>query len=445
MSNIKKAAPSISNFQRDLDDRGAGLDSDLFGVVNPLISSEHDADLKGHDLARTQKLKEQVRQGLVGLEYMTGIKTNKGKTFYDEHPIQAAATDVLKNSGKIGAGVAAGGIGYNMIQQIRNMRMTEKGSMSRKGDPTSGNNPTNLLDGRGKPVREDISRLFGDYDVNPSKRLQVLDQLNHTAKSDPASLESRHSAIKSTNAQAEADFEAALKKLEDQKPGASRQELPGIDSQIKDLEKRHGKTMGKSDTAKKDLFSESANLNPASAALEDATNIHESLHGLKRKGKKLHGYLGENLHDIKSDNKVLGWIKKHLAPGKDQAVGDLMEKGHFTGASPHYSKDIAKQIYREYVGGGDFSKAKDPRGHAFETTTLDRIGNPAIQRSGLTKLWDRSKLPIAAGAGIAVGGKGLYHLVKALQNQVYSDDQTKDWKKTLLKSRGEFDRADRIK
>jgi hypothetical protein len=56
----------------------------------------------------------------------------------------------------------------------------------------------------------------------------------------------------------------------------------------------------------------------------------------------------------------------------------------------------------------------------------------------------RHRTPLLAGAGIAAGGTGLYSLLKAIQNQYFEEDQVKDWKKTLLKSRGEFDKAEQV-
>jgi hypothetical protein len=48
------------------------------------------------------------------------------------------------------------------------------------------------------------------------------------------------------------------------------------------------------------------------------------------------------------------------------------------------------------------------------------------------------------GGAAALGGTGLYNLLKSMQNQAYPDNKVREWKKTLLKSRGDFAGAEQI-
>jgi hypothetical protein len=76
---------------------------------------------------------------------------------------------------------------------------------------------------------------------------------------------------------------------------------------------------------------------------------------------------------------------------------------------------------------------------------LGYTGDISHQRSGLSKALRRARGPLALGGAAAVGGTGLYHLLKSIQDQSYSQDKMREWKKTLLKSRGDFEGADQIK
>jgi len=171
--------PTLSNFRRDLADPEQGQNSDLYQAVSPMISSDTDAALRGHDAKRTQGLKDSVRQGIVGLEYLTGVKKNQGESFYDEHPVQAVGTDLLKHSPQIGGMLAGGGILANIGRLWSNANKFRPGEMSAKGNPGVDATSSEALlypnKAKKETYRSDITELFGeDGDGVRNKHLRNL-------------------------------------------------------------------------------------------------------------------------------------------------------------------------------------------------------------------------------------------------------------------------------
>jgi len=383
-----------TQFSQALANPEAGKDSDLYAAIHPSISPE--AHNKA-DVARIAALKEQVRKGLVGMQYATGLKQNTGETFYDEHPVQAVATDLAKHSLPIGAAVAGGGVLKNLYSQWSNMNKTEPASMAREGNPKAdASNSSVLLEPQKGKMRPDVSRVFGDLQTDPEKRLAILDRLNKTEAGHPKSFLAQY---------------------------------------------RQAKALGNKD-AMQGVINTAKN-SPAASSLASYADVHESLQRAHSKGG-LKEYIGEGLHSLRGKGRIGDFISEHFAPSKDQAVADLFEKHNLTGANPHFDSELVKDVMHEYRRGGDFSLAKDPKGAAFVDTSLRRLQDKKHQESSILKNLVRHRTPLLAGAGIAAGGAGLYHLLKAIQNQSNSSGKIKDWKKTLLKSRGEFDRADKI-
>lgn len=413
--NMKTA----SQFQQDLEDPAGGTTSDLYKAVAPLISSNEDHHLTGHDARRTKHLKEQVRQGLVGLEYMTGLKKNVGESFYDKHPTEAVLTDTLQHSVPIGAAVAGGGILTNYLRQMRNMGKTEPASMARANNPQDVTNAANLLNPAAKATeaRGDISRLFGSIEENPQKRLELIDQLKG---GDGPSFAAAHKDILGRHAQAVNEHSSSMAQLQAQLAATKD---PEAHKHIESLMRAGGDThklhLSQLEQESKQLLAE-AKKHPASAGLHKYVHLHEALRRAREKGG-LQGNIGEGL-------KTLGGVQ------------DLFEKYHVTGAQPHFSKELAKDLIHEYAG----SHAKPEELSKFMSGALEDLSSPTHQSSGLRKAFARIKGPLGYGALAAAGGTGLYQLLKSMQNQNYSPAQTAEWKKTLLKSRGDFDSADRI-
>jgi len=418
--NIPQMKTADTQFQQDLENPSAGESSDLHKAIAPLISSPEDATLTGASAARNKDLKEQVRKGLVGLQYLTGLKKNVGETFYDAHPAQAVAMNALSNAVPIGAGVAGAGALTNYLRQMSNMAKTEPAKMSRTENPLDTTNPASLLDPNSKnSTRSDISRLFGDLEHNPQKRLELLDQLHGSAPGTNTFGE-RYKNL--SNLHEEASLKSADKMRELQTQLAASldpKERGRIESLMRSGGDAHKLELANIEKETAKLLAE-AKRHPANAALHKYVNLHESLRRAREKGG-MKAMIGEG-------SSALGGVK------------DLFEKYHVTGAHEGFHKDLAKQLIHEYAGG----HASPEELRNFMSGALEDLGSATHQRSGLGKAIGRIKGPLLYGSLAAAGGAGLYKLLKSIQDQAYSEDQTAEWKKTLLKSRGDFDAAARI-
>jgi hypothetical protein len=435
---MKKTA--LSQFSRDLADPSAGLNTDLYKAISPMVGGGVSPDEKGPEAESMRHLHDQLRKGLVSMDYLTGLKKNTGETFYDEHPVQAVTSDLASNAPLIGGGLAAGGMAANLLRQHHNMKMTEPSRMSSDKNPLDPNNVEELLNPQKGPARADISKVFGDFETNPETRLKTIDQLNNKLNpSGASSLHGEHDLLKKELAGHGAAHEQKMVKLMTELKKASPNRARAIQTEMAGLKAQmeHGTTQ----TQKKinELFARAKQSSGASS-LPDYARVHEALKRSKEKGG-LKKYVGEFLH-APGGGKIREFLRKHLAPGKDQAIGDILEKYKVTGSQPHYNEELLKEILKHHGGGKDLHST--PGGKAFMDSTLKNIGDPSHQSSGLAKALSRHKLPLAAGGAVALGGLGLHQLLKAIQNQAYSKDKQNEWKKTLLKSRGDFDAANQI-
>lgn len=410
---------AASQFGRDIANPSVGTASDLYGAVSPLISSEQDSSLTGVDAARTKALKEQVRKGLVGLEYLTGMKKNQEESFYDTHPAEAVTTDVLSKSMPIGAGIAAGGVFENLRRQKKNMDKTEMAQMARSGNPLDSTNPTNLLDPSKESVRSDVSRMFGDFETNPEHRLKLIDRVSGLDNSS-GSFAAKHKLLEEAKANAVDQHNSRILQLQDSLNSTTRpNDAAVIEAKLKTHDAAHKQELAKLDKLKRELFTE-AKQSPHYGALNKYVNLHESLRRAREKGG-LQGYIGENA-------------------GALSGVQDLLEKYNITGAHPNYNQELIRDIMKEY-GGAHMS---DSEWRTAADKILHRTGSPKYQSSGLRKALSRAKGPLMYGTGAAVAGSGIYELLKMLQEQSHSKGKMDEWKKTILKSRGDFEGADKI-
>lgn len=355
-----------------------------------MLGSEDISNLSPEDADRLSKMREDIRKGLTGAEYLTGLKSNVGNTFYDEHPAQAVATDLLSNSGKLGLGLAGLGIASNLRRQHKNLKMTEPARMSGKDDPKAGNNPKNILHRQKGGTREDISRVFGGADTNPQLRLERLDALAKRPRGTPGSL-------------------------------------------LDEWHNIHNNLAGDELTKAKNALLQKAMHSPEAASLERYADLYEASRRAEEQGgfKK---YIGEGLHDVELKNpklnKALNFIKEHFTPSANQAEQELAEKYKITPDMPHYDEELRKDIMRE-VGKGKNLKPGQPKISSPKSSTARRL----LSQHGI---------PLLAGTGVALGGMGLAKLLKAIQNRAYSEDERKDWERTRLKSLGKFDEANRL-
>lgn len=417
-----------SQFRKDLSNPQAGLRSDLYQAISPMISSDTHEDLRGADAAKINALKEQVRKGLVGLEYMTGLKKNTGETFYDEHPVQALATDALGKSPALGLGLAGGGMLLNSFRQKQNLDKTMPAAMSRMGNTPEKDvsHPAALLNPREGDVRGDISGIYGTPDS--SERMALVDRLSGVQHTDPASLTSKLKQHKDNLTTLESSHKTELKKLQRRMAWAADDRVANkITKQIAALEGQHAKAKASIEKELKEV-STNALKAPGHKQLEKQVNFHEALRRAKEEG----GFKSPVGSDL-----PLPKFLKGLAPDKHQAIVDLAERLKQTKSHPGFDQELMLKSV------GDF--LEDPKQlEEFRKHSLPKLTDAKHQGSGIRRLLSRHKLPLAAGAATAVGGTGLYYLLKALQNKMYSKDKTNEWKKTLLKSRGDFDSANQI-
>jgi hypothetical protein len=399
-----------STLVKDLEDPTQGKDSDLYGALEPLISSETDDNLTGAEAERTKNLKDQVRKGVVALQYATGLKKNTGETFYDKHPAQAVATDLLKKSPLLGLGVGGAMLGTNYLRQWANMRKTEPSKMSRTDNPFDKSNPSNILDSAGEH-----SRLFGDLEGNIEHRLKLLDSLTGKAPNAPDALLSRYRQAAELKNNISSEHALKLKELTSKLESAANPgEIQKLNSLIQAQNNTYTQTLAQHDKEIKKLIEE-AKSSHGNAALRKYVNLSESLRRANEKGG-LTGYIGEGL-------------------GSFSGIPDIAEKYHITGAHPHFDQELFENVAMEHAG----PRASAAQKKKFLSEILPTIADADYQSSGLRKALYRAKVPLLTGGAIAAGGYGLHKLVKALQDQSYSSKQLQDWKNTLRKSRGDFE------
>jgi len=428
--------PNDLSFYQSLSDPESGKDFPLYSNL---------AETPGlPDSPRIQKLKEDTRKGLVGLQYLTGLKKRTGQTFYDEHPIQASLTDALANSGKIGLGLGGAAALTNYLRQRSNMHLTEPASMARTNNPNVDvTHPANLLSPREGGTRQDISSIFGDMETNPQKRLDILGRLSGQTGKASKAFSKEYSNIEKSISAANKQYDSKLNKLynelEKAKSSTSKNRVQAINSQISQLEKQQGKAVADLQTKLKKFMASSGRAEGAEA-LNRYVDLHESLRRAKAQGG-LKGYVGEGLHSLLGEGKVSDFAREHLLPGKHQAIADLLEKYKLTKAHPGYDEELIKDIVGSYIGDRKLTGAE---GKAFLKSTMKRIADQGHQYSGIRKAFNRVKFPGLLGAGVALGGMGLHRLMKAIQENAYSKDKQREWKKTLLQSRGEFDKANQL-
>lgn len=440
--------PENTQFRQALKDRNSGKNSDLYKAVKPLISSDTDAQATGADVENIGNLNEDVRKGLVGLEYLTGLKQNSGETFYDKHPTQAVLTDALKHSTGIGAGVAGLGIASNLLTQHRNMKKTEPASMSREKNPvTDRKHPLESLHAKkDKPVSPDLTSLFGSMEQDPETRLKLIDRMTNHDPAGPGTFHGRYDwemggqdgqgGKKGLLAQYKKDLEDIANDSAHtyNDPKVQQAHSGSIKERRSSLEAAHKVQLAERDAAIKKIIDE-AHAGEGFQSLGKHVDFHHSLQDAQQKGG-FGKYWGEGLNTAgKEGGKVQNILRKFFAPNQDQGIIDLLAK-----RDPSANKELTKNIIAHNLGIDPNSE----RMRAIMETGYARMQDAKHRSSGLRQSLIRHRTPLLAGAGIAAGGTGLYHLVKAIQNQAYPDEQVKEWKKTLLKSRGDFEGADQI-
>jgi hypothetical protein len=433
----------ITSLQQELNTPGAGTDSELYRAIAPLVDLERlPAPKSPYESKKIEKLKEDLRRGTVGLEYLTGLKNNKVETFQDRHPVQSVISDALNNSGTVGMGVALGVPTANALRQVKVFGKAVPSMDAREGDAIQRARHSLLSptkDGTPLPTPPQVSRVFGDGSVIDNQ-VEVLGPDGKTRK-----------------------VSSGVSNLEDIQRRMTRLEQAGLPTSFKAELNSIQTDPNLSEAAKTLKVRELLQKTEKTTAFKNLGNFAELHRVLKEKGKGVKkAPIGSGLGD-----KVLGsdayqnLMDKYLATSGDpKSLGNRLKgtaKGLLTAAIPS-SYDPTLDLARKQVGAGaspDILREvitdhhnlpempTDPKNRALERI-LEAYKNPAYN-SRLGKAVKRFGLPAAAGIGITAGGAGLHHLLKAIQNKVYGDEQINEWKRNALKARGEFEEANRIK
>jgi hypothetical protein len=435
----------LSSFQKDLISPEAGKDSELYRAIGPLLDLNNLPEGKTKfDQERIEKLKNDLRQGTLGLEYLTGLKNNKVETFFDSHPIQATTSNILGNAGKLGLGVAGGGTLINALRHWKNFNKTENANDARSNDPkqqmgsklnSSKLNPINN-DGAAMPVDEDLLRIFGSANTPAPS----VGQLNFT------DLEKRVRALDqvagSQARPAGQNFTDRLQPLKKEYSAALARGAAGVD----DLKVIHEKI--------RSLMQETRGSKEL-GALKGYAGIATDLQRLKDKGQTLKGGVGSSIGDkLLANDKVDSFLSrlpaglqsaiKSAIPSSAQPVEELTRRRILKQQPNNYSEETLKDILSD-THNLDFSgPSPSDKTKVFERGAFGATGALKNQ-SRLNRVLRFAGAPVAVGAGIAGAGMGMNALLKLIQSKVYGKDQISEWKRNALKAKGEFEEANRIK
>lgn len=440
----------LTNFQKDLVDPLSGERSELYRAVKPLTETPASSvPRSAYDEQRLAKLREDIRKGAVGLEYLTGLKNNEVETFYDAHPVQALTSNVLGSSDKLGLTAALGIPAGNLYNQWKNLKETEHAYHARRDDPQQQAEkrlyPAPGKDGKPAKIDDDIARVFGSGHYEPSsdseallRRMEVLDAANGAT--------STHSY----KAQVKGHLEDIYKA---RKNFAALQAAGNIPAD--GLEAVYNSTVAPAQ-AKLVQELEKIRATPANRNLRGYVDLHKDLSSLKDKGVQLKGDmlggLGDLIHGSDTVDKFktklnassprLGGLLDSAIPSSNQGLEDLIRKRILDMHPNSYNEDLIKKIIADthnvdFAGGSPEAKLMDR--NMFSSLSNRTTG------STLNRLVRRLGPSAAVGAGVAGAGLGLNALLKMLQSKMYGNEKIKDWKKNSLKARGEFERAEAIR
>jgi hypothetical protein len=431
----------ISSFQKDLVTPGAGTDSELYRAISPLIELDRLPEAKTKfDQERLEKLKNDLRQGTLGLEYLTGLKNNKVETFFDAHPVQATVSNVLDNSGRIGLGVAAGGPMISALRQWKNLRR-ENAFHSRRKDPaqeagqrltptTAEGKPKGTIDedilrmfGDGRPQNETEFKVTGDGKQRPirtddiqnidalKRRAQVLDYVAGSSGKPPSQ-----------------NFQAELENI----------------LKIEDPKQRLVATK---------MFMEKTRGTKAYGNLKHFVDLHTDLQGLRDSGGLKGGFgspIGDRLFASDKFNNLLNKLPvglqaaaKSVIPHSQQGVEDMIRKRILMSPGVPQGEPMVQDIIED-VYGANVRNPQTRQDKVFRNAVLGATGSINNQQRH-NRLLRTFGGPALMGAGIAGAGLGLNEVLKLIQSKVYGKDKIKEWKRNALKAKGEFEEAERIK
>lgn len=430
----------LSSFQKDLVTPGAGTDSELYRAIAPLIDLNRLPEGKTKfDQDRLEKLKNDLRQGTLGLEYLTGLKNNKVETFFDAHPIQATVSNVLDNSGRIGLGVAAGGPMISALRKWKNLRR-ENAFHARRKDPAqeAGQRLTPVgPDGKARPIDEDTLRVFGEGRPQHETEFKITG-------------DGKERPVKTDNIQ---NIDALKRRAQVLDYVTGPQGKPVTQNLSAELDAILKIEDPKQRAVAAKMFMEKTRGSKAYGNLKHFSDLHTDLQALRDSGGLKGGFgssIGDKLFASDKFNNLINKLPvglqasvKSLIPHSQQGVEDLIRKrilmspGVPTGEP--MLKDIIEDIYGGSIGNPQSNRDKVFRNAVFGATGA--IDNQQRHNRFLRMFGG----PALMGAGIAGAGLGLNEVLKLIQSKVYGKDKINEWKRNALKAKGEFEEAGRIK
>ena len=427
----------LTSFQRDLVSPDVGTNSELYRAIAPLIDLNRLSTPKTKfDQEKLDKLKNDLRQGTLGLEYLTGLKKNKVETFFDTHPTQATASNVLGSAGGAGLGLAMGGPVINALRQWKNFSKTENAFHARRADPKqeAGSRLSAVSpEGKARPIDEDILRVFG----------------SGTPENDIVGGSAGKPGLKSKNI---LNTDALAKRMQglDEVSGVHTKS-PGFQQELATALKVKDPAVRLAEVKK---LMDSTRGTKAYGALKSYVDLHTDLQRLRDNGKGLKGGFGSSLGDrlIANDGfenivaKLPTGLQasiRSLIPHSGQGFEDLVRKRISLAQPGHVSEDMLKRVAGD-VYGVDSINPQSRTDKVFNRAVFSPVGALKNQQAH-NRFLRMVGGPALMGAGVAGAGLGLNALLKMLQSKTYGSDQINEWKRNVLKSKGEFEEANRIK
>lgn len=437
----------LTSFQKDLVTPGSGTNSELYRAIAPLIDFDRLPEPKNNfDQERLEKLKNDLRQGTLGLEYLTGLKQNKVETFFDSHPVQATVSNILGNGGRAGVGIAAGGSLINALRNWKNFSRTENAYDARQND--SAQSAGNRLSGVGKDGKpkavldDDVVRVFGSG-----------------APSEVTATTATNGKRKVKGLANVSDLQRRMLSL-DQVAG-SKEKGRSFQNELDKLTKI--KNPGKRTMAIKALM-ENTRSSKSYRVLKDYLDLSTDLQRMADSNKPLKGNFGSALGDkfFASDrvenilSKLPGGVQtaiRSIVPHSQKGFEDLVRKRIVKKYPNHVSEDMLKRIADDVYGTNLSAMAKGDMTQHIPLTAKDKVFNRAVfgptgaikNQGGFNRALRMFGGPAVMGAGVAGASLGLNELLKLIQSKVYGSDKIKEWKRNALKAKGEFEEAERIK
>jgi hypothetical protein len=397
-----------NDFHQDMQDNSA-QGAQLTDQLNEFLAAKG-KNVSSYEKERNRHLGSQVGAGLTGLNYLTGNKKPEVETFYDAHPLAAISQNAADSAPLIGAGVAAGGTGWNLFQDMmRSRKVNEIGDDMRGsggGDDKEGKSGKGKflnLDGKDEKLPDEMKSIFGHMEStkSPFKHEGGPDNPHDN----PAHLvpnQRRRDVLSSFN----------------KNKGINPEQLPELNSKMRGYSKFH-QVLSK--------------ISPHGSDEEIARMVESNLPKFTGESSKLNLDL---LHPI---------LAEHLGGNERRAtnIRTIIENRH----GRNQVKDVAGRMFGGRRDVGDDGKLEKQKGwqgtlnrgaEGLAKRLPSQIKNHRIDPSILRGL-SRAHGPGLLGGGIALGGMALSPILNQIHKHTYGDEKMKEWTNNMRMVHGKFD------